>query len=301
VKFVQQRSTRPSEIINILRKCLVDGYGSKSPLGWTVAFEDAPANKIAFRKPTAHGDGYVQFWDVSTTDPNQGHVRFRAAASMTALDSFTRPQIQMQFQLAANQLYWMLIGTERGFWFFTHNSLTTPNGSTNNKVQFFIGDIDNFVANDPGRFVNIMYSTTTDMSSFNWVNDFTASISPGSICVRIYDADGSDNKLNYQMDPRYLVGSNDLTGVPTVDRQFYKLVLQSSLGYSGSDRLGVNASISEVAPFFRGEIPGLLNTPQGGYKNEPWPVIETIAGEQCVLMPGYRYGRNWINMENWYG
>ena len=293
---------KPSEIINILRKCLVDGYGSKSPLGWTVAFEDAPTNKIAFRKPTAQGDGYVQFGDVLGTNPNQGDVRFRTAASMTALDSFIHPQIEMRFKLASNQLYWVLIGTEKGFWFFTHHSLTTPDASTNSAASFFIGDIDSFSANDPGRFVNIMYTSSTDMTGVSWSYSFINGISPGSTICRIYDTDGSDNYLLYKMDQNYRtdVGAG-INGVPQGDRTFHRLILQSPLSIGSSDRLGVTASNSIVSPYYRGEIPGLLNTPQSGYKDAPWPVIETIGGQQHMLMPGYKYGRIWVNMETWYG
>ncbi|MDO8254800.1 hypothetical protein [Shewanella algae] len=291
---------KPSEFINVLRKCLVDGYGSKSPLGWTVAFEDAPTNKIAFRKPTAHGDGCVQFWDVTGTDQNQGHIRFRAAKSMLALDSFIHPQIQMQFSMSSNQQYWVLIGTEKGFWFITHHSLTTPNGSTNNKAIFMVGDINSFVTNDPGSFVNVMYRTKVDMTSSSWSNGFDYSMNESGDIARIYDTDGTDNYLVYYMDRRFLVGSSNLSGVPSVDRQFFRPILWSPIAPTQNDRVGVNASVSEISPYYRGELPGLINSPQGGYNNEPWPVIETINGEQHILMPGYNFGRTWINLETWY-
>jgi len=40
-------------MINLLAKCLVNGYGSKSPAGWTVEYTDL-ANRMVFRAPTGH-------------------------------------------------------------------------------------------------------------------------------------------------------------------------------------------------------------------------------------------------------
>ncbi|MCL1048940.1 hypothetical protein L2755_04755, partial [Shewanella abyssi] len=46
------RDTRMSDIISLLKKCLIEGYGEKEGLGWSLAFDD-PANlKVAFRNST---------------------------------------------------------------------------------------------------------------------------------------------------------------------------------------------------------------------------------------------------------
>ena len=48
---------RPSEFINVFKKCLVEGYGDKQPLGWQVQLEEA-INKISFiNDVTAGGSG----------------------------------------------------------------------------------------------------------------------------------------------------------------------------------------------------------------------------------------------------
>ena len=59
----QVNNGTPSEWINVLKKVLVEGYGTKVGLGWTVEFENAAAFKIAFRNKVADGGsgGYVQF------------------------------------------------------------------------------------------------------------------------------------------------------------------------------------------------------------------------------------------------
>lgn len=49
-------------LINILKACLVNGYGAKAAAGWTIALEDAPNNKIIFRNSAANGTGrYFRF------------------------------------------------------------------------------------------------------------------------------------------------------------------------------------------------------------------------------------------------
>lgn len=291
----------PSEIINVLKKCLVEGYGSKAGLGWTKPFEDAATFKVVFRNSTTDGSGgFVQFWAPNGTDTQSTGLRFKAAQSMSALDTWVNAQLQQQMGNHTSADYWVLIGTSTGFWFMTHNSLTSPYSSSIEKFSIFIGDIDAVAANDPGRFVNIMSGSAGDLTSSSWPNAFDYGMNPGSTIARIYDTDGSANSVIYNMDIRYSAGASNLSGVPTSDRVFIKLMLYSNTPLGNADRLGVNAGRSVVQPFYRGTIPGLLNTPQGGYLGQAWPVVETINGQQHMLMPGYNFGRNWINLETWY-
>lgn len=57
------KGIKPSELINVLKKCLVDGYGSKQGAGWSVPFMDLASNQIVFRNSTLQGSGsFVKFW-----------------------------------------------------------------------------------------------------------------------------------------------------------------------------------------------------------------------------------------------
>lgn len=297
----QIASGLPSEIINVLKKCLVEGYGSKAGLGWTKPFEDAATFKVVFRNSTVDGSGsFVQFWAPNGTDTQSTGLRFKAAQSMTGLDAWVNAQFQQQFNNGTSSDYWVLIGTSAGFWFFSSHTLASPNLSTNDRFQFFCGDMESVAANDPGRFISVMSTNNADTTSASWSYNMDFAIGAGSPICRIYDTDGSSNFLVYRMDLRYMLGSSNLTGVPSSDRVFFKPVLISPTGVTANDRLGVNATRSVVAPYFRGTIPGLLNTPQGGYSNVAWPAVETINGKQCMLLPGYNFGRNWVDMETWY-
>lgn len=301
----QLTNGKPSEIIAILKKCLVEGYGTKAGAGWSVAFENAAAFKIAFRNSTTEASGgFVQFWSVLGTDTNSGDMRFRGAKSMTALDVFVDSQVQQQFSIVTTVDYWVLIATSAGFWFFTAPSLSSPSMSTINRASFFVGDYDAVTANDPGRFVNIMNGADTDSTSSSWTQAFDVAISAGGFICKIYDTDGSANFQKYKMDLRYLQGTTggvNTNGVPTIDRVFFNpLIVSAASNPDSLDRTGVVNSNSIVQPFIRGRIPGLLFSPSTGYNDQAWPVIETINGQQHMLMPGYRFGRNWVNMETWY-
>jgi len=298
----QLTNGKPSEIIAILKKCLVEGYGTKAGVGWSVAFENAATFKIAFRNSTTEASGgFVQFWSVAGTDTNSGEMRFRGAKNMTALDTFIDAQYQMQFKISTAVDYWMLIATSAGFWFLSTNTLTSPNSISNEKAFFFVGDYDAITANDPGRFVTFMNGNGSDMTSSTWTNSFDASVSAGTTLCKIYDTDGIANFIQYKMDSRYVMGSPNVTnGVPSIDRVFFNPLIMSTANPDTTDRLGVVNSNSIIQPYIRGKIPGLLNTPVTGYGNQAWPVIETINGQQHMLTPGYRFGRNWINMETWY-
>ncbi|MFV0597985.1 hypothetical protein [Shewanella sp.] len=298
----QLTNGKPSEIIAILKKCLVEGYGTKAGAGWSVAFENAAAFKIAFRNSTTEASGgFVQFWSVDGTDANSGNMRFRGAKSMTALDTFIDAQYQMQFSISTVVDYWVLIATSAGFWFLSTSTLTNPNPSTNAKGLFFVGDFDAFTANDPGRFVNIMNGVTSDMTSYSWSLSFEIAISGSTTICKVYDADGSANFANYKMDPRYNVGTQTIAGVPTGDRVFFQpLIISTVANVDANDRLGVINTNSIIQPYIRGKVPGLLHSPSTGYSDQPWPVIESINGQQHMLMPGYRFGRTWINLETWY-
>lgn len=299
----QLTNSKPSEIIAILKKCLVDGYGTKAGAGWSVAFEDVPTFKIVFRNSTTEASGgFVQFWSVAGTDTNSGEMRFRGAKSMTALDTFIDAQYQSQFKLSLSIDYWVLIATSAGFWFLSTNTLASPNSSSNEKALFFVGDYDAFNTNDPGRFIIMMNGTGGDMTSSAWNYSFDVAIGSDTTLCKIYDTDGSSNFINYKMDRRYNQGiTSGVNGVPTMDRIFLTpLIVSATSNPDANDRLGVMNTNSIVQPFIRGKIPGLLNSPQTGYGDQTWPVIETINGQQHILTPGYRFGRNWINMETWY-
>lgn len=50
-------------LINILRGCLVDGYGTRTPVGWTMPFSDLVNNIVAFKPIDVNVDVHIQIDD----------------------------------------------------------------------------------------------------------------------------------------------------------------------------------------------------------------------------------------------
>ena len=46
---------RPSEYYDVFKKCLVEGFGNKSPLGWTITEEHTDSPFIAFQNDINNG------------------------------------------------------------------------------------------------------------------------------------------------------------------------------------------------------------------------------------------------------
>lgn len=76
-------------LIAVLRACLVDGYGSKPPAGWTAPFTGT--NLIAFKQGAGGNNRYLRVYD-GTNDASYGrNARFRAYENMTAISTGTGP------------------------------------------------------------------------------------------------------------------------------------------------------------------------------------------------------------------
>lgn len=81
--------------INVMKKCLVDGYGSQPGAGWTVALDDPGSNRTIFRNDFATGSG--RYWLVkddgilkttnATGDNHAGACSIKGCASFTNIDT----------------------------------------------------------------------------------------------------------------------------------------------------------------------------------------------------------------------
>lgn len=295
---------KASEVIAILKACLVDGYGAKSGLGWSVAFEDVPTFKIAFRNSTTDASGgFFQIWSATETDISQTQLYMRGARSMTGLDSFVDGSYQQALRFATSVKHWALVGTSAGFYFMGALNLTVDSNGTTESAIFFVGDIHSYYANDAGRFTTVARpGLASDMTSSNW-SHYIPNISSASASYsqinKLYDTDGSSGYQSYSFGSEYMQGSYNVTGVPSGNRIFTDITIEAE-GNPATPAPDGYLGESQLRPWIRGRMPGALNTPQSGYKGDVWPVYETINGESYLLMNGYYYGRFWINTEQWY-
>lgn len=73
--------------IAMLRACLVDGYGSKAPAGWSAEFTGT--NLIALKQGTGGNNRYLRIYDNTIDGNNSRSAYVRAYESMTAISTGT--------------------------------------------------------------------------------------------------------------------------------------------------------------------------------------------------------------------
>lgn len=297
-------NSTPSEWINILKKVLVDGYGDKQPLGWTLEFEDAAAFKVAFRNSLTDGGsgGYFQFWAGSNAANTTCLIQ--CAQGMSGLGSFIKSVPYRGVSNGAQYRGWEIIGTSRGFYLILHrtNSLTMSNGNNTGTFldhqAYFIGDVDSFYANDQSVFTLVSGTSggnstgnlgVTSNVKYAQLYDTDA----GSGAVKEYSASdpftGNNNSIAYNQ-------NGELLGIEHILSPFLLTVT-----YNSTDRNGVAASSSLISPMVRGKIPGLYSSQFMGYRDDNWPIDVAMNGVIHTLLRSNYVPHLWVNTVEWYG
>ncbi|ABS06925.1 hypothetical protein [Shewanella baltica] len=294
--------TKPSGWITVLKKCLVEGYGEKQPLGWTLDFEDAANNKVVFKNNVADGGsgGAVQFQPHTGSDAINAALRITCANSITAIDAFFK-KVGYRVMMTSNSLGtvrgWMVVGTSKGFWLIQESGETLNNSSTTSvlayREYFFIGDIESFVPNDMGIFTLL---TCGDPTLDSADTGYALNIGSSQNIPRcaLYEANGGSTIFGYSTDWQPDFGwayqgnviDPQQIGVPV---NLVKVsIIHSSFG------LVTN-------PACRGTIPGLFKTQFSGYKDAVLPVIRTFEGIDYLLVTGMQKANAFISLGGeWY-
>lgn len=161
-----------SSLIGVLDACLVNGYGAKPAAGWAKEF--SAANLAVYRAPVASGTRFRLRVDDSGTT----HARLSGYEDMSGVSAGTG-QFPTNAQVSGG-LYcrksettdatvrsWMLIATQRCFYFFPVSNVgdwLSPSGQSYQYCngQFFFGDI---LTNKPGDQYNCVLIAATGTSS----------------------------------------------------------------------------------------------------------------------------------------
>lgn len=307
---------------NVLKKCLVEGYGSKAPLGWTIPFEDA--NGIVFQNNTAAGGsgGMVRFWPASNNWTTALSNSFSASLLMQTAKSFTASnapflpsQVNIHYHpsFAGGVHAWIIIGTAIGFYLISapyHASTVNPTYmmATLNvtEVVHYIGDLVDTVANDAYRFVCVARNWTDDTGAASGTNnngelnttfsDFNDSVGG----VRMYGADGSTTSARFAIRmPFSYNGGSGFTAAGQNDLGIY-----SGVYLTRDLQTQVPNTPTNVFPSLRGRVPGHGVTFMGdGGQITRWPYQRAIEGVNHYLMKitissGF-VSTKWINAVEW--
>jgi hypothetical protein len=183
--------------INVLRGCLVDGYGDQSPAGWTMEYSSSnnltpPTTSIGVFKqgiPTDSGNQYylrIRNDGVGTGGMREAHVRgyktmtnfasssgsyaFPASASGTREAGHLIMRLSSRVRFDSTPINWILAADNRTFYFFSQTS------SFYYGMGFgdFYSNLDNdqnrcmIIANEGEEIVGLFDSISRPFSSITW-------------------------------------------------------------------------------------------------------------------------------------
>jgi hypothetical protein len=171
------RGNTPGDLINLLEKCLVTGYGSKAGAGWTKPY--AGTNVAAFQQGAGSNGMFLRVDDTSTATSYRS-ARVVGYESMSDVNTGTPTSFPTPTQRSggaawfthyssgsvANPRPWRIVADEMFFWFFLS---TYPENNDSNfyyNESYAFGDIIPFKPGDTTHTVLLAsYSVDSPNSS----------------------------------------------------------------------------------------------------------------------------------------
>ena len=138
-------------LIGVLDACLVNGYGSKTSLGWTKPFS---GTNLAAYKQTSGSEFYCRVADTGAqsataagfetmSDINTGTNRFPTTGQLSS-----GVYLYKSSSANSNARGWLLVGDEKRFYLFVAWLAPTIDGSTSYGQTLAFGDITSFKTGD---------------------------------------------------------------------------------------------------------------------------------------------------------
>tara|TARA_Y100000588_G_C14281520_1_gene937766 strand:+ start:46728 stop:47693 length:966 start_codon:yes stop_codon:yes gene_type:complete len=300
---------RPSEYIEIFKKCLVEGYGTKQPLGWTIAEEVANPPFIAFQNNIASGGSGGTVMMEAPGNAIRETIRVQSALDFAGQGSFSRAGFFFGFNAAStNANYqprnWILIGTATAFYFFAFSPIraTYNYQGTITCVAFFVGDINSIYPNDTGRFTAM--SGVKNSTSFSWSYNLNYKIvdtTPNNV-AQFYPLDGSGTPS--EMDLVHIFGDQAASTLNDTFAAEPEIKMLSPLYFVSRDNFESSPYLNDTtSPHCRGILPGFFVSQEAGYRDVGYqPFIKAIGSQQYMQLPSSHSSRCsclWLNLEEW--
>lgn len=179
-------SPTAGSFINVLRACLVDGYGDKPPAGWSLSFsQGTPPTKAGFRQGARTGYPSFDLY-VDNTGSDAGLAGYeQLTGADTGTGRFPAPGTFSVSTRGRTSSGWVVLADERTFYFFTPDL-----GSDTGFGPVWFGD---FVSFKPGDLYACLlaapgdsrpYYTTSNGFNMNYAMN---SIGYGMVAARAYD------------------------------------------------------------------------------------------------------------------
>jgi hypothetical protein len=182
--------------INLLQKCLVDGYGATASAGWTMPYGSAASNKAVFLSP----GGRAAYYRVTQTQSNSpsaiSYMGVRGFDTMSDVDTGTGPwpatgmdadnsMLQSFYKRGlggagtySSSLTWHVTADDRTVHVWVKFN---PNDSAGWSLCYF-GEILSVMSADPGNgFIGVHNEDLIDTPDFiSWNSDFPSTNSTGT-------------------------------------------------------------------------------------------------------------------------
>jgi hypothetical protein len=190
-------------MVNLLTKCLVDGYGSKSGAGWILEFYNAELTKAAFKNNPVTCTGFFLLVDEVT--PAANVVNMQGYELMTDIDNGVSPYYTEDYSVSKSSTSdttsrpWLIVATDKFFHLVVWHTVTgdenvvLPVETRNTLFQF--GD---FVAANIDGFNSVL--------SMGYCYN---NVVYGSIRPEVAGAAGDTYQAKYTRCPRNMAGDPD--------------------------------------------------------------------------------------------
>jgi len=162
-------------MVNLFRKCLVDGYGEKLAAGWTMPFINLEETQACFRNNSTTGTGFFFAVDGSTTSTTR-EVKFSCYEAMSSESAGTfkiggTPLFYLSTNTTTTPRPWILVATENWCYFFlyyeaTEIKATAAEMAAYNIQNLFVGDFESLYPTDGFNFA-FVYSGAV-ISVLSW-------------------------------------------------------------------------------------------------------------------------------------
>lgn len=127
----------PNRIINLLKACLVDGYGATSSAGWSA--ESNPEGTIHNLTPPQSPD--VNFTVNLTLDDGRqlSPIMYKNMTSLTEGEYILQCDTEFKYATGTTTGEWVVIATDIGFWFFCETAAQNGIPTSKSGAYFYCG------------------------------------------------------------------------------------------------------------------------------------------------------------------
>ncbi|MBB1320614.1 hypothetical protein [Shewanella sp. SR43-8] len=315
---------KPSEIINILKKCLVSGYGSTAPLGWTIVAENTGTRNIMFSNNISGGGsgGCVNVKSHNGADTDGNGMWYQPCRSATSVTSMTNKGYICSTQCESYLGFdvWVVVGTAVGFFLIMGKSVNSSGYSTwvnSDERVVYCGDYNSGLSGDVSRMISFSdfyaaKNASNASTAPSWPELFGSNrMNPTSSQIfRIYDTDGAANKYaEYCVNCSFnSLGTESLDHAdPVFDERIGEWWIQAygfQIGYPSSagynDRIGVPRTTSGLSPYIRGRLYGLLEVELARWSTQTWPFYKDFNNQQHLALRSSTGGvSTFLNLVEW--